>query len=238
MWYVPAYSPFPATRQLLLPGFDLFRTTGPTNFAGVDFEGVPLGTFDFGDGNVGVGNADTIVERLDPAEVGSPPGTDTIDIELVALQLRSVTPVDLGAGSDFHYITLQLVTPSTGTMDITFDSSGNFGTFDSAIDVFFDIRIGALHGTIIFSDVLNLSSSNVFWDRNPPPGAVLIAGVNHLLAGDSSEDFFPEPFTESHPSGAQHSVTHATPEPTSLIVWLLLGTVGLTIGYRRRQRVA
>ena len=55
------------------PGFDLFETQAPgTSFdfttvpnpQTVQFEGDPLGTFDFGAGAVSVGDADTIVERL------------------------------------------------------------------------------------------------------------------------------------------------------------------------------
>jgi len=60
-------------------------------------------------------------------------------------------------------------------------------------DVFFDIRIGALDGPIIFTDVLHLESFDVPWSRTPDPDALLIKGVNHLLSPDmdNSEDFFP-----------------------------------------------
>ena len=47
------------------PGWDLFETTDPTTFVSVPWEGVPLGTFDFG-GVIGIqdtGTTDTIVER-------------------------------------------------------------------------------------------------------------------------------------------------------------------------------
>ena len=54
-------------------GWDLWETdAGSTQFNGFAFEGVPLGTFDFG-GSIGVQNvenADTIVQRFEPAVVG------------------------------------------------------------------------------------------------------------------------------------------------------------------------
>ena len=87
------------------PGFDLFTTNPGTHydFLGLfglgllDFEGAPLGSFDFGSGPVGVGDADTIVQRLSAATVPTP----TIDIEIIALSLQSVSPVDIGNGPEF-----------------------------------------------------------------------------------------------------------------------------------------
>lgn len=226
-------------------GWDLFETVQPTTFAGVPWEGVPLGTFDFG-GAIGVqntGTTDTIVQRLDVASVPIAPPPDTaapIDIELVALQLRSVAPINLGAGLDFHFITLDTISPSTGQMTITFDDA-NGGTFDSFIDVDFDVRIGALNGPIIFQDLLQLSAGNVPWTRFAPDNALRIQDVNDLLNGaDIAADFWPVgpgpgggpggSFTEVHPTGAQHSVRN-TPEPSSLA---LLVFAGLMIARHRR----
>ena len=221
-----------SAQPIVETGWDLFTTTAPTTFAGVSWEGVPLGDFDFG-GAIGVkstGDTDTIVERLDVASVPLAPlpaTAATIDIEMVALQLKSANPVDLGAGSDFHYITLDPVNPSTGEMTITFDDADG-GTFDSFIDVDFDVRFGALNGTVIFSDVLQLSANDVPWDRISPLLAILIPGVNHLLNGvDNGEDFWPTtPFTEEHPEGAEHTVETGTPEPAPLGL-LLIGGLAL-----------
>jgi|SRR5262245_17362279 len=50
-------------------GFELYETLSGTTFGGVAFQGVPIGTFNFG-GTIGVkvvGETDTIVQRLAPA---------------------------------------------------------------------------------------------------------------------------------------------------------------------------
>ncbi len=82
---------------MVAPGFDLFQTTSGTQFMGVQFVGVPLGTFNFpGIGVRNTGTTDTIIQRLSAASVPGPP-TQTaapIPIEIVALQLVSVTAFD------------------------------------------------------------------------------------------------------------------------------------------------
>jgi hypothetical protein len=70
------------------PGFELYETLSGTTFGGVAFQGVPIGTFNFG-GTIGVqavGGTDTIVQRLAPAT-----GT-AIPTQLVDLQLMSTAP--------------------------------------------------------------------------------------------------------------------------------------------------
>ncbi len=74
----------------------------------MDFEGVPLGIVDLGSGPVVVGDADTIIERLQTADLSG--GAAAIDI--VALSLQSVDPVDLGFGAGFEFITIELTTSS------------------------------------------------------------------------------------------------------------------------------
>src|SRR5688572_4266296 len=188
-------APGPAfAASVVLPGYDLFETVPGTAFMGVPFEGVPLGTYDFGSGPLAVGSTDTIVQRLAPATAP----TTSIPIELVALQLKSSVPADFGLGLDFYYVTLQSARggpDSPGSMTIDFGPEGNpHGTFDSFFDVFFDIRLGALDGPIALSESLRISSSDTPW--NHPPQGLTIDGINYLLNGQNGDnDFFPAALT-------------------------------------------
>lgn len=226
------------------PGWDLLQTTPGTTFGGVPFLGVPLGTFDFGF-PIGVKptfTTDTIVKRTAAAIPPGVPGTaPAIPTELVALQLQSTVPTDFGLGVDFYYITLQAARggpASPGSMTISF-TTANAGTFDSFFDVFFDVRKGSLAGPIALSDHLMLTNSGATWQQIPPPGSVIIDGVNHNLNGvDTTNDFWPGPLLETHPTGAVHAVTTATinpiPEPTALVLFLGGTLVLVAAGNRRR----
>jgi hypothetical protein len=203
-------------------GWDLYQTAPGTFFNGVPFLGVPLGTFDFGGGPLSVGNTDTIVERMAPANrPGGFPASDTVPIELVALHLQSVAPVDFGSGLGIHFLTLQSERGgplSTGSMTINaVDALG--GTFDSFFDVFYDIRLGALNGPIVLSDLARITSTGNPWDRTPPPGAVTINGVNTNLNGTNNAlDFWPllQIIHATGPS-ARIPATHVTTTATTVV---------------------
>lgn len=205
-------------------GWDLLETTTPTTFMGFEFAGVPLGSFNFGLGPTGrdTESADTIIRRLGEIDLPIlPTRPQTVDIELVALQLRSIEPINLGAGLDFHYITLQQDLASLGQMIIDFvDELG--GLLSTVIDLAFDVRLGSFDGPIVFSDILQLSTSGVPWDHVAPTGAFQLDGINRNLNGlDTSADFWPDPFTLGGPNGLFHSVQSATPAPGGLAVLAL-----------------
>lgn len=211
----------------VIDGFDTFHTTPGTNFLGVSFEGVELINFDFGGttGVAGVGNADTIVQRLDPAIVpGTPNTAPTIDIELVALQLRSTTPVDFGLGIDHYYMTLDPFNSSIGQMDITFLNPLG-GLFDVFINLDFDIRKGSLNGAIALSGILQIESFNTPWGRIFPPDAVLIDGINDNLNGvDNSSDFWlTGSLIRTFPQGVGTLIVEpaTVPEPSTLAIFAL-----------------
>jgi hypothetical protein len=235
---------------LVLPGWDLLETVPGTffnfGFGPIPFNGVPLGSYDFGGaiGVQGTGTADTIVHRFDTADAPS----ETIDAELVALQLVTVAPVDFGAGLDFHYVTLQSARggpASVGTLTIDFgpEPAGPpppqpiHGTFDSFFDVFFDIRMGGLGGPIVFSGLEPIFSFDTPWSHYPPPGALEITGVNRFLNGTTREnDFWPVGVIQecNGPNGC-HLVITAVPEP-SLVLLFGIGAVATARVIRRRQR--
>lgn len=225
------------------PGYELLTTTAGTSFAGVPFVGVPLTAFDFGGGPVPVGDADTIIRRRDPAVApGGMPGTaPPVPIELVALQLMSAVPADFGLGGGIYYATLQSARggpASTGTITVTFGPEGDpHGTFDSVIDVFFDLRFGSLNGPIALSGNTPVQAAGVPWGHLPPPAAAEVPGVNTFLNGtDRSADFFPAAFTEQGPPGTAHALRPASvPEPGSLAA-VACGVLALA-GYRRVRAV-
>jgi hypothetical protein len=213
-------------------GYDLFETLpgtffdpdGPGPIAPINFEGLPLGTFDFGPsggpavGPIFVDGTNTIVQRLDTV---SPPG-GTTDLVMLALQLISVGTYDENLnpdpGGEHVFITLDDSVPSTGEMTIDIVDPfalTNNGTFDSTLNVAFNITLGSpdgqnlndLAGCGVGPCVLELSSTDVPWDRIPPPGALIIEDINFLLDGqDIFGDFWPNPFDEEHPCCGVHRV--------------------------------
>ena len=80
-----------------------------------------------------------------------------------------------------------------------------------------------------------LSNPGDSWSRIPPPGAVLINGVNSLLNGNNhNEDFFVTPPLIEMEGPSQHVVQEAmVPEPAT---FGLLALVSVAILGRRRPR--
>jgi hypothetical protein len=104
----------PAHAAAILPGFDYFTT--PPGGAFVDLGMGPIPLVGVPLPNMSLGVTDTVVARMDPG----PPegGTGIIDIELVALHLRSVAPIDLDPSPGVFL----------GDLHITIDASDRFFT--------------------------------------------------------------------------------------------------------------
>jgi hypothetical protein len=225
-------------------GFDLFQTNSAAfdfdtipNPQTVIFQGNPFGFYDFGSGLVGVGSTDTIVQRMSLADLtaGGACGfnCDTIDIEIVALSLISIAPVNLGFGAGFEDLSITLNTSSPSfqsTMTIYDGGEGApHGTFNSVLNFSFDVTgsIGGFYATI----EKTFTSGPNDW-RHSPNGNVIIDGVNRKLNGvDESEDFHLEGLALHDTGGGTHTVS-SVPEPsTALLVGF--GLVALAAGNRK-----
>ena len=95
-----------AFAAVILSGFDFFETDSASTFVNLDPDGpgglspfsVPLEgkPFETLTGSGSLWNTDTIVERTQGLNPFSVDDTGTVDIELVALSLKSIAPVDIG----------------------------------------------------------------------------------------------------------------------------------------------
>jgi hypothetical protein len=239
---------FPVSAVLIMAGSDYLQTTEGT-YLDFDFPGSPvpgLGIVDFIGKPIGPGNTDTIVKRLDDADLPNNGDNGTIDIEMVALSLRSVDPVNIG-GTFFDLgIVLASGFPSIGQMVITLDDIlGVSGTFESFFDVFFDVELylagtDTLVQTITGLDPLHLQGSGQ-WGSNPPPGAVILPGTYgdldanlHNAPDPDYYDFFIEgEIIEEHPGVGVHRAKTATiPEP-NVILLFAFGLFGIAARMRK-----
>ena len=66
-------------------GYELYESQPGTGFNGIAFQGVPLGTYNFGNGPQNTFQTDTIIQRMAAAT----PSNMTVSTALVALQLQS-----------------------------------------------------------------------------------------------------------------------------------------------------
>lgn len=241
----------------LLPGYDLFETpaggatTITTPFGLVELQGKAIGPF----------NTDTIVQRTNPSPNPIPSNTNgTFEIELVALSLVSVAPINIGGGvfADL-YVTINKLgipglpqpdplPPSTGKATITSHNdslgSGGGGTFESFFDIFTDLII-----TVPGSDPNNpanwLTPPQVFQDRFTQTGGIW----SHTPRPDDPHNaqfpagnFYPgvdpvtlgKVLTPEQALLAQHGVLPAqTPEPSTIVLFGA-GLAGLVLLGRKR----
>jgi hypothetical protein len=212
-------------------------------FDGVPWQGVPLGTYDFG-GSIGVqnvGNTDTIIQRS--GTVNAPGGTMALDV--VALQVQTVNQVSLGGGPvGYYYATLDTSVPNQNSGQLTIDSfptAGSPGTFNDYFTVYFDIRYGSLTGPIVAEQNLVLDASGDWQTTLPVPSTPIphistgVGSDTHSVTGDPTFSQDVGLIDPGYPSdGDELFYPFGVPEPSSLAL-LGLGAVSLLAREWRRR---
>lgn len=216
-------------------GFDTV-TTGPsvTMFDGLPWQGVPLGTFNFGSGPVNVGNTDTIIQRLG-SPVTAPGGT--MSLSVMALQLQTVNQVSLGGGPvGYYYITLDTSAQNTGLLHFdSFPAAGSPGTFHDEFTIYFDIRFGSLNGPIVAPEQsLTLDATGDWLPTLPVPSIP----IDHVYPNPANPTDLHVVTLDPDPNIPDDGFyVFGVPEPSGLALFGL-GVLCLAIKTRRGRKQA
>ena len=224
-----------------VPGTD-FIVTQPGSFSNLARAGLPV---EFGpialEGNPAPGNFfDTAIHRLGDAIFAGVGFSDTIDIEIVALSLRSVSPVAGAgplAGSFFDiFIDLDPLRDSLGTMTFTHDLPDRSGP-DIETYLGLQPKTGTwttgfdLHLNITLVDTANVFDDFVF-ENLLLPG---YEGTGDWTFGPDFLRFLLGPITELTPADGNnvHEAVQVVPLPAA--VWLGVVGLGGVIALRRKK---
>jgi hypothetical protein len=145
--------------------------------------------------------------------------SDTIEIQMRLLALRSVAPAFIGGAFFDVFVSLDPATPSPGTMTITHEFPDNGtpaaeGTFTSSMTVNFIadfVPTGAGVPMSIPGSLSLTSPGPLTWSHEPPPGALIVPGPPgdldanlHAPLPPGFNDFFPLLIIEQHPGVGIH----------------------------------
>jgi hypothetical protein len=229
----------PGHMLLTTQPFTFYEFFGFAGLNSVELEGVPLGSFDFGSGLVATGNADTIVERHATASVAS----STIPIEIVALELRSIDPIDIGNGPEFLSLTLNFDAGSAMTINGLATEANPHGTFDSNFHYFFDV-FGSISGYLGTLETTT-SQTGAGWKHVSNVTEPHIAGVNSLLNGSTTDNDFWFTETADHlfATGGHHFLSDGElPSVPSVSILgggvLCLGLMNAGLRLLRREKIS
>ena len=207
------------------PGDDVWQT--PPGGAEHDFSADPIPADFFEPGSdpfaelvllqgAGTGCFDTVVRRLDPATPLPIGGQVTIDIEIVSLNLVSVSPITVSPQNDQWDVAVDLSPlPQPGGQMTIKHQQADGGTYDSSQDICprltfqrttvpFDVRVFDVCQFLGFGAAVEVSTTDKPWTHN-----VKLP----LNCPNSSPTFRPNgPHNGPHP-GAQPVEEDATPVP-------------------------
>jgi hypothetical protein len=250
MMFGLAYQTHTASAHVFGPGFDLFATapSPPSPMTFVDLGG-PIGVVPLIGNPFGPGDTDTIVERLtgsgSPFDVGD---VAVIPIELVALSLKSASPVDIG-GTLFDMFIISgsmLGQPANplGSMTVS-HSDPNGGTFiTNFLPINFKVTatevLNPSNPPLIFSGSVVFQNTLGVWSHTPGPmdahGGSL--GAGGFYAGVDPRTGEKNLMAHVTPGEAHYTnpamVPPPIPEPSTLAIWSMLGGIGVVVGFRRR----
>ena len=198
---------------------------------------VPLGDYDFGTGNgpLNVGDASSIFGRLGTvnlATIGSSASVQVVQLAFTnitdqAVSYSGFSPTATGSGRVMASVSPTYAPLGTETITRTYDTGGTFTlSYTDKID------FKTLDGTLLSTTpVLNITSIDGTWQSAPPPGSLVIPGVN-------DNNFFVTHITLMNSLGNMRSETAASasavPEPGSIALLVGLGVTGA--GFIRKRR--
>lgn len=211
------------SRADVMQGYDIFQSSPTSYEATANFQGVPIGNYDFG-GSIGtrdVGNADTIIHRSTLAPSGPDSGTATLTVN--ALQLVTTQQWDLAGmfglpnNNGYYYATLDPNKTSGGSMTINGVNDIGSKTFHSDLTLYLGFSVcGSIGvngqpnscGSTVFMEKIMLSQDGT-WDRAPNPlySTGPLAGVDYQLNGINTDADFWIPKYQEYGTAYVYAIT-------------------------------
>ncbi len=157
-----------------------------------------------------------------------------VDVGISVLKGDTPTSVSWEIGTQpfesdisFGTATLEATTLKATYLETTPD--GIFDIYDTSFRLSGAVQAGTTYYLTLFGGEVAVNTGDIWW--------------NTSLVGQSTGEWWDGTGTDSDDySGASgpaaFRLVGSVPEPTTIIIWSLLGAVGITLGFRRRKRAA
>ncbi len=206
----------------------------------VDGSPVPLGSYDFGNGPIGVGTANVISARLSTVVLPTIGSSATVRVIQLADQFRTTEAVPFSSlnasvpGMGIVYGNLNPNFLSTASVTIT-RTSDTGGTYTETLTEVVDDRADGPGGPLLYTSPPLTFTGVGTWQTTPPAGALVIPGVNDA-------NFFVVSAVFTSPTAGSSTLTSvpSVPEPSSgVLAAEMAGLVGIGLAaVRLRHRIA